>query len=295
MLRLSPSRPVLWRTETSLQLGIDDAVLIDDVAPWQERLFDALRRGIPDAMLVPLALTLGARASDADRFVEQIAAALVSAPAGALAVRAELPAGISFSEADALARGWRAAGLEPAVTRWADDEPDPGIPVIVVADGAIDPRRAARLMAGDTVHLPIVLEGDHAQVGPIVVPGLTPCLSCLHAHRAAADPSWPVLAAQLIARDRTESDLGLVLEAAVLSGRLLRAGTGATPAIDAAPAVSVRLSGVDARRTWRTHRPHAACLCRSPGGIATADADATRRSPIRSAPPTTPTAFARPA
>lgn len=293
MLRLSPSLPVLWRTETSLQLGTDGAVRIDDVAPWQERLLDALGRGIPDAMLLPLARTLGADAADAERFAAQIAHALIPEPSRPLGVRAEVPATMSYSESEMLERGWRASGIEPAITRWPHEGPATTGVVIVVADGVVDPRRAARLMSTDTVHVPIVLEGDRVVVGPVVTPGRTPCLSCLHAHRAEADPSWPLLAAQLIGRDRIETDLGLVLEAALLSGRMLRSASSATSADDAFPAVSVSLNGDDVRRTWRSHLPHAECLCRSPEGIATAGEDVTVRSPIRSAAPTTSRAFAR--
>ena len=35
MLRLAPSRPPLWRTDSSVQLGPDGAVLVDEITPWQ--------------------------------------------------------------------------------------------------------------------------------------------------------------------------------------------------------------------------------------------------------------------
>ncbi len=292
MLRLAPSHQPLWRTESSLQLGADGAVRLDEVTDWQAQLLDSLQGGIPDAMLLPFACSLGAEPAEAERFIAGIGAVLSAGPADALAMRAELPSEISEREAEAFARGWHAGSLHPAaVTRWRQDELDGAMPLIVVADRLVDPRRAAALMAADITHLPIELAGDRVIVGPLVVPGATACLACLHAHRTDADPHWPLVASQLLGRERVATDAGLVLEAAVLAARLLRAASrGAQPATPPRATVSVTLSSADVRRVWRAHRPHARCLCRSPEGSASADASATP-----SALTTTATAFARPA
>lgn len=291
MLRLGPSHLPLWRTDSSLQLGSDGAVRLDDVTYWQEQLLDALQGGIPDAMLLPFARSLGADSGEAKRFIGGIGAALSTEPADALPVRAELPDEISTGEAEALVQGWRAGGLDPrTVTRWHQDATDAPQPLIVVADRLVDPRRAAVLMASDVTHLPIELGGDRVIVGPLVVPGITACLACSHTHRTDRDAHWPLVAAQLLGRQRTTTDTGLVLEAAVLAARLLRvASAGATARTDAVT-LSVTLSSADVRRVWRAHRPHARCLCRSPEGSVSADARATP-----TAPTTTATAFARPA
>lgn len=289
MLRLAPSRPPLWRTESSLQLGADAPVRIENIAPWQERLLDALQGGIPDAMLLPLARSLGASQGAAEEFIATIAPALGAGIAAATGVQAELPSEISAAEADALVHGWESAHLEPVrLTRWRQDHPDPALPMIVVADGLVDPRRAAMLIAGGITHLPIHLAGDRAVVGPVVIPGRTGCLGCLHAHRTDADAGWPILAAQLIARRREPTDAAVLLEAAVLSGHLLRS-TAAVRVTDGA-ALSVALSAGSARRRWHVHRPHERCPCRSRQGNETAPA-AERPT----AATTTTTAFARPA
>ena len=59
-----------------LQLAGETSLRVDDVAPWQEQLLDALTEGIPDAMLLPLARTFGASAEAAERFVAGIGGAL---------------------------------------------------------------------------------------------------------------------------------------------------------------------------------------------------------------------------
>lgn len=288
MLRLAPSHPPLWRTESSLQLGSDGGVRIDDVTGWQEQLLEALRDGVPDAMLLPLARSLGASPDAAEAFIARIGGALVPGPADTLAVQAELPSDIGYAESEAFTHGWSAAGLRPrSITRWVREDHDPSMPVIVVADGIVDPRRAAALMASDITHLPVALAGDRIVVGPLVIPGVSACLACLHAHRADADPGWPLVAAQLVGRSRTPTDPGLAIEAAVLSARLLRAAS--TLGTSGAASLSVTLSSAHVRRVWHAHHPHARCLCRSPAGSASAAGSAQSRS----AQPTTATATAR--
>lgn len=284
MLRLASSHPPLWRTASSVQLGADAVARFDDVTHWQEQLLDALVDGIPDAMLVPLATAYGAAPPEVPEFLARIGGALSPQPATALPVRVELPGDLGATDADALLAALRGSDLDiGSVTAWNADDLAPGAPVIAVAQRLLDPRRAARLMVADIAHLPVQLAGDRVTVGPLVVPGRTACLACVHAHRADADPTWPVLAAQLLGRSTVATARALLIEAGLLAARLLRVGA-------VTPSHSVTVSGATGRRSWRAHRPHPRCLCRSPEGTATAAAPGTR-SPA----PTTATGSARPA
>ena len=280
MLRLAPSHPPLWRTPTSVQLGIDDDRPLTGLQPWQERLLDALVSGIPDAHLAPLARELGATEEEANGFLRRIAGALVADAAPPPPVRVELPSDLSQEDENTLLSGMRAAGLHVVDTaRWA--LPPASVPIILVASRLVDPHRAARLTADDVAHLPIELSGDRVVAGPLVVPGETPCIACVHAERRDRDPDWPLVAAQLLARPAVSTDPLLLVEAATLAARMLSTSDVGR---------SVVLSAADGQREDREHRPHAACLCRSPEGIWSADAPGSR-----SAEPTTVTAFARPA
>ncbi len=245
MLRLAPSHPPLWRTPTSVQFGPDAVARIDAVTPWQEHLITALTGGIADAVLVPLARQHGATAVEAERFLRAIRPALEPAPIH-VAVALELPADLPAHEADALEAGLLAAGLTTIGI------PGAGVPVVLVAHRLAPPHRAARLMAQDTAHLPLVLAGDAATVGPLVVPGRTACLACIHERRREADPAWPLLAAQLIGRPPVRTDAGVLTDASRLAGGIVAAGvTGA----------SATISAGSVRRSWRAHRPHPTCLC----------------------------------
>ena len=46
-------------------------------------------------------------------------------------------------------------------------------------------------------HLPVVIDEDRVRIGPLVRPGLTPCVSCHDLHRADWDRAWPALVYQL--------------------------------------------------------------------------------------------------
>lgn len=72
----------------------------------------------------------------------------------------------------------------------------PGL-VLVVSTGP-GPREAFDVLAGAGVaHLPVVREGAYARVGPLVRPGLTPCVRCDDVDRASYDPAWPIVLEQV--------------------------------------------------------------------------------------------------
>jgi len=297
MLRLAPSAPPLWRTPSSLQFGPDAVARVDDVTPWQEQVLEALVEGVPDAMLVPLAASHGAPTGEAELFLETIRPALDGMTPRAPSVRLELPPGMHYAEAQTLTAGLRDAGLTVG-----SPQPGPagtgGEAVVIVAHRLVAPHQAAHLLADDITHLPIELSGDKVSVGPLVIPGTTACLACLHAHRRDDDPGWPLVAAQLLGRDPTATAPGLLLEAAVLAAHLLRSGAGSRSR-------SVSISAQSVSRQWHWHRAHPECLCRQGADGSSAPGRHAARSPAGSASAggrgahstetTTSTAFARPA
>lgn len=68
----------------------------------------------------------------------------------------------------------------------------------IIAHEAIEPRRYVQWLNRDVPHLALSFEVDHASVSPLIVPGRGPCLFCLEQARVNIDPSWPVIASQLI-------------------------------------------------------------------------------------------------
>lgn len=280
----------MWRDSLTLQFGPDAVAEVRDPAPWQQRLASMLVVGIPDGALEACAQTIGAAPGEATRFAEAIAPALAPAPLPLIDLCAELTPGLASSDTDALLAGLASsAGIRMRVSQHDDacgDDPDEI--VVLVAHDVVHPRRATTLMRADRAHVPVVFTGAAVRVGPYVVPGRTPCLACVEAHRRDAEPTWPVVAAQLVGRTLPAGDPALAMEAGIAVARLVRAGLAAD-----ASAASVTLFADSLQRRRAVHVPHPRCLCRSLEETATPSAAPTPLT--RSRPTTTARAFARPA
>ena len=284
MLRLDPAFPPLWRSATTLQFGADPVVVIDDPEPWQQRLIRELESGIPDAALDPTAMALGAPENAAEAFVRRIARALCPPATPRPRIALQSPHGFPPERLDLVAESLGAAGVDVSLITWFGapaERVEASAPVVVLAHHVVEPRRAAALMSGDIPHVPLVFTGSGAEIGPFVVPGRTPCLACLAAHRCDADPAWPLLVAQLLGRPAPAASRAMVAEASFVTARLISEAGRQRPR-------SLTLRADSLHRSMRAHRPHAECRCRSLAGIATAAAPAFLAT-------TTSTELARPA
>lgn len=73
-----------------------------------------------------------------------------------------------------------------------------GVDLVVLADTlSADPRLVRDLQGAGVPHLVVRVRDGAGVVGPLVIPGLTSCLTCADLHRTDRDPAWPALAAQL--------------------------------------------------------------------------------------------------
>lgn len=72
--------------------------------------------------------------------------------------------------------------------------------VVLAAVGAISPDAGEPWLRRGIPHLPLVVQGHRVQVGPLIVGGHGPCLSCLDLHRRDRDAAWPALLSQLASR-----------------------------------------------------------------------------------------------
>ncbi|HEX3825556.1 MAG TPA: TOMM precursor leader peptide-binding protein [Mycobacteriales bacterium] len=113
-------------------------------------------------------------------------------------------------------------------------------------------------------HLPVIIRETTAVIGPLVLPGQTPCLRCVELTRGDRDPAWPMMAAQLIG-DRhgiEPCDVGLASAAASIVALHVLAwldrGITAPP-----PSVGgiIELSLADLRLRRRTVAAHPGCGC----------------------------------
>jgi bacteriocin biosynthesis cyclodehydratase domain-containing protein len=134
---------------------------------------------------------------------------------------------------------------------------------VLVHGSAADSTEAAALVRAGLPHLAVVVRERGVLVGPLVLPGRSPCLRCLDLHRTDRDPAWPRVLAQLTARrtrvpEETASALLAASLAALqvlghLDGRRRPAGLAATLEVELP-------DGLVSRRPWS---PHPACGCTS--------------------------------
>ncbi|HJR88921.1 MAG TPA: hypothetical protein VJ782_02015 [Aeromicrobium sp.] len=186
-----PGAALLRRDATHLQVGTSPGVIIRDRPGLYPLLLsldgvrdlDALRRRarreIPELDI-----------DVADALAPLIAAGLVvdAAPRARPSLRVELA---HDGPTASLTRSVSALLTETGVSVG----PDADI-VVILSSGEPD-----RTALGDAVrcrvtHLIVVVEGDAVRVGPLVVPGHTPCVGCTDLHRATWEPGWMALVPQ---------------------------------------------------------------------------------------------------
>jgi len=116
-------------------------------------------------------------------------------------------------------------------------------------------------LVGDRPHLPVSVYRGHLSVGPLVVPGRTPCLNCLHLHRCDSDPQWPQLVEQWRA---AQVALGIDSDPLVSWQAANSAVTMIRHWIDSAhnsPAHRIRWRFPHPLPTYEVPTPHPACGC----------------------------------
>jgi bacteriocin biosynthesis cyclodehydratase domain-containing protein len=278
--RLDPALPLVWRTPDTVQLGAAaPRAIIERPGPLETGLLQALRHGASLSTLVTIGSGFDGTPDQVRAFVDRLAPACLEAETGADAATdaASAPNSIAVDGegplAELVAAELRSLGHEVGrLDRGRDDQPvprsEPAEPalVVIIADWAITPARHLPLMRRDVPHLVVLCDDAGIRVGPLVEPGVGPCVRCLDLARRDEDAAWPVIAAQLAGRPAPESSPRLRFEAAAVAARAVddRVRTGESGL--AAASVSFDRSRLDAHR--RRHGSHPQCGCRAPGGIA---------------------------
>ena len=118
----------------------------------------------------------------------------------------------------------RASGTARAIRRVAPEArvADDGtlLPRLAVIAGTPDPQEVTALMRAGVPHLATRADEAIGVVGPLVIPGGSACLRCVDLTKAARDPAWPLILAQMSGRaatvdgDDTPRACGMTLAAA---------------------------------------------------------------------------------
>jgi hypothetical protein len=131
--------------------------------------------------------------------------------------------------------------------------------VVLTDEGA--EQTGAALAADGIAHLVARVDERVGTVGPLVLPGSSPCLHCLDLVRSELDPGWPALSAQLSRPPRGASPCDGVLAVAVASQaalQVLQLLEGGSPA-SIGGTLELALPGWRWRR--RSWPQHPGCPC----------------------------------
>ncbi|NYJ19709.1 TOMM precursor leader peptide-binding protein [Glaciibacter psychrotolerans] len=300
VIRLNPRYPLVWRTPTSIQCGIDQPLaVIPVVGVALERVLSLLRSGVPRSAVVMMSRECGA--TDAEL------AALLRALRPVLEVTGEdRPGAVGSSLPVPTPPTLRVCvdGVGPTaalITRCLadlgygvdhilpdDDAAHSATPkkrpgsgpalAVLVAHYALDPRRHAHWLRRDIPHLPVVFSDQEVRIGPLVEPGAGPCLRCIELHRVESDSAWPAIAYQLAGQtaptETARSSLDVACRVAgLVQDRLHRGRSELT-------ATSLGFDPATARLTRYAHRSHEQCGCRALSENATVRAGRADRDPM---------------
>ncbi|TBN57312.1 hypothetical protein EYE40_07830 [Glaciihabitans arcticus] len=209
VLALDSRYPLVWRTPSSLQLGVSTPrAVFENVDLATERMLDALVGGVSSSGLMMIGTSARASEAEVAAFLQRVRPALrtPTLPRGRPDV---LVVGRGHTAAR-IAAGIAATGAR--VVESSARTPETRIRyalVVLVSCFVVEPSLHGLWLRRDIPHLPVVLSDTTVEIGPTVEPGSGPCLYCLLRTRTDADAAWPAIAAQLWGR-RSALDTPLV-------------------------------------------------------------------------------------
>jgi len=164
----------------------------------------------------------------------------------------------------------RQEGAARAIGRVAPDvrtNDDGTIPDLVILTELTLPDLIGSLMRDRVPHLALRASEAIGVVGPFVQPGSSACLRCVDLHKAAGDPQWPTILAQVTfsrAWPQAADTVLAAMTAAVAAAQALAYIDGAGP-VPATANGTLELVLPDWRWRRRTWPPHPACICGAAG------------------------------
>lgn len=298
-VELADHAVVLARGDDELQVGVEPRSALIFAGPGYPALLDRLRAPATPETLIGVGQAAGLSPADVTGAVQRLGNAGLLTGGGALPGRhrvrlvgagpvgravadyltaagvAELgvfdpriaepdrpTTGRRFDRATVLAAAYAECGATRvvALNHWSKPETLPVDLTLVVADGPeVDRVVTDHLVRLDQPHLVVRSLGEAVWVGPLVLPGRTPCLRCTDLTRTDADPGWPRVLAQLCRLELALPPLLSGWAAAVAAAEALTFLGGGRPDTTGA---TLELTAADLRTELRAWPSHADCGCR---------------------------------
>ena len=201
MYKITSTLPLVWRTPTSVQIGLDHPrAVLPKLFPAEERFLSALRTGFADASLNTVAEECGLTVPERDAFLIAITPALEQETprrSWRIALDGQGPLVDSLGLL-LIACGHRVVRASAATAGKCDL-------AIIVGDYALEPHRPAGWLSRDIPHLTVVFSDETVRVGPLLgskqplesVHEHFPCDQCIELAHRDRDECWVAMASQL--------------------------------------------------------------------------------------------------
>lgn len=216
MYQLYHSVPVVWRSDSCVQFGIDEPILIDGLTPQDTELISVLRMGIGVEDFFDRAVHLGATPARASSLlalldeagvlipvdpnstprrptvhVDPYSASLGLAPAPTAETLATTTVLVAGPLAAPLLPVLSAVGFDAAGIDRAEDALTRQAPLVVLTGVWVEDAVTAGFLVEHAIaHLQVVVGQAQATISHVMIPGTNPCTRCQVNYRTDEDADW---------------------------------------------------------------------------------------------------------
>lgn len=199
--QLPADTPVTWSSPAEIRVGGSHTGRLFPDHPAVHAMLASLKLGTDEAFLRILAKSHGPDRARVDKTVLGLLEISVPVRTPTVGKRRVLvrtvPTSVAFAQLIAREFARRHHHVDVVGTDYQQTLPQVDL-AIEVGEFVIPTRRYLPLLSADVPHLAVVRDIAGLQLGPFVVPGVTPCLRCDDLETLAAHPDWPAVATQLV-------------------------------------------------------------------------------------------------
>lgn len=246
VLRINPSRQVLWRSPTELQIGMEpNAPRLRDLTRAQERLIQMLYKGMPNNYLSEAAEKLGV--PNPNEILEAITPTLLEVTfpqvdeefvARNFAEICRAQSTYNHSGESIIAQRklhsvyltndfgcgalLNASLTNSGIGNINNSEQGRHDFAILIGHQVLPPSSYSHWLNSMIPHVAIIFDHDGVTVSPVIETGKTPCLTCFHEQQIKRDIAWPEIASQLLfSEQKFDDSTSRLFGAAIASQRAL--------------------------------------------------------------------------
>jgi hypothetical protein len=267
MYKINPDYPLVWRTPTSLQIGVDNPhVVLAKIYPSEERFITALQSGFGDVSLPTVSEECGMTSAETDGLLLALNSALLpqSGP-GLSANRYRISLDGTGPFVDSV--GLLLIGIGHTVVKTSAAVSPRCDLAIVVGEYVIEPSRIGGWLRKNVPHLPVVFSDQNVRIGPFL--GATPesqanlldfpCSQCIELHHRDRDDCWPAMASQLAGKPAPSNTALLRAEVSALIARWI----SSRESVSIAPNTSLNIAVKTGEIQEITFELHPDCACQA--------------------------------